>query len=252
MYPATFLTTVDGVQLDLVQEFSTDVVLAKAKSAWDNPDIATVWHSRGTEAYYSRLFSIFITNSLMHEFLTILYGRIDPKYSMDGPLLLHTMCHHIHRNHIAFVESIKDKIRTTNLAKYKDDMAALLCFLQNYLRLISSTGATDTSNNDLVPHILTQLWCSKIPLFQKAILKWHRKYMEGKLSLTPMQLAQMADEESQILRHSNQWVETIDPMLTAFQALLQQGDTSLTSHLQSFLANLPRLSQLAAHPVKLN
>jgi len=59
---------------------------------------------------------------------------------------------------------------------------------------------------------------------------------------------QMADEVSQILRHSNQWVETIDPMLTA---IIQQGDTTITSHLQSFLANLPRLSQLAAHPAKL-
>jgi len=131
---------------------------------------------------------------------------------MDGPLLLHNMCHHIHRNHIAFMESMKDKIRTTTITKHQDDMAALLCFLQNNLYLISSTGATDTSNNDLLPHILNQLGRSKTPLFQQAILKWHCKYMEGKLSLTPMQLVQMADEESQILWHSNQWVETIDPM----------------------------------------
>jgi hypothetical protein len=170
------------------------------------------------------------------------------KYSMDGPLLLHTMCHHIHRNHIVFVESIKDKIRHSTLAEHKDDMAVFLRFLQNNLRLISSKGVVDTSNNDLVLHILTQLCCSKIPLFQQTIVKWHRKYIEGKLLLTPLQLVQMANDESQILRHSNQWVETIDPTLTALQAIAQQADSTVSSQLHAFLANLPRLTQLLAAP----
>jgi hypothetical protein len=170
---------------------------------------------------------------------------------MDGPLLLLTMCHHIHRNHIAFVESTKDKIRHSTLVEHKDDMAVFLRFLQNNLPLISSTGVADTSNNNLVPHILTQLCCSKIPLFQQTILKWDRKYMEGKLSLMPLQLVQMADEESQILRHSNQWVETIDPTLTALQAITQQADSTVSSQLHIFLANLSRLTQLLAVPAKL-
>jgi hypothetical protein len=183
---------------------------------------------RGTAAYHARLFGVFLTNSMSNVFLTILYSRIDPKYSMDGPLLLHTMCHHIHRNHTAFVESIKVKIRQSTLAEHKDDMAVFLQFLQNNLHLITSTGATDTNNNDLVPHILTQLCCSKIPIFQQTILKWHRKYMEGTLALTPMQLVQMANEESQILWHSNQWGETIDPTISAFQAIAQQVDPSVS------------------------
>jgi hypothetical protein len=31
----------------------------------------------------------------------------------------------------------------------------------------------------------------------------------------------MADEECQILKHSQQWVETIDPSVVGLQALLQ-------------------------------
>jgi hypothetical protein len=152
------------------------------------------------------------------------------------------MCHHIHRNHTVFVQSIKDKIGQSTLAEHKDDMAVFLQFLQNNLHLISSTGAADTSNNDLIPHILTHLRCSKIPIFQQTILKWHWKYMENKLSLM----------QSQILWHSNQWVETIDPTISAFQAIAQQADPSVSSQLQSFLANLPRISQLLANTAKLD
>ncbi len=80
--------------------------------------------------------------------------------------------------------------------------------------LISTTGMDDTTNNDLLPHTLLQLHYTKIPVFQQTVLKWHRNYMEGKLQIT--QLVQMAnDEESQILCHMYQWVETIDHSITA-------------------------------------
>ena len=71
--------------------------------------------TRGTTAYYARLFGVFLSNSLTNDFLTLLYSRTNPAYSADGPLLLHTLCTHIDRNHIAFVESIKTAIRSSML-----------------------------------------------------------------------------------------------------------------------------------------
>jgi hypothetical protein len=83
----TFLTSPDGLQLDLVQEFSKvgkDVILSRARSVWDDPNIAATRHTRGSAAYHARLFRVFLTNSMSSDFLTILYSRIDLKYSMDG------------------------------------------------------------------------------------------------------------------------------------------------------------------------
>jgi len=177
-YLATFLIDTNGTSIDLILEFSKVselAVLTRAKAIWDDPRIATNQHLHGTEVYNTPLFGVFLTNSLSNEFLMMLYSLIDPKYSMDGPLLLFTMCHHIRCNHIAFVELVKDQIRQLTLANHKDDMQAYLWFLQN------------------------NLWRTKIPLFQQAVLKWHRDYMEGTLKITPPQLVQKADEESQIL-----------------------------------------------------
>jgi len=69
-------------------------------------------------------------------------------------------------------------------------------------------------------------------------LHWHRKYMEGKLSLTPLKVIQMADEECQILKHSNQWVETIDPSITAFQASLEEKIRTSQDILQNLTVHL--------------
>lgn len=103
-------------------------------------------------------------------------------------------------------------------------------------------GNIDAENNDLIPHILLQLQCTKIPLFQQAILHWHRQYMEGKLQLTLLKLIQMADEESQILKHSQQWVEKIGPSITALQAQLEEkSQTSLDviKHITAHLGFTP-------------
>ncbi len=79
----------------------------------------------------------------------------------------------------------------------------------------------DKIHNDLIPHILLQLRTTTIPVFQQSILKWQREYMESTLTLTPSTLVSMADEECQVLKHSSQWVETIDPSVAAMQVMLQ-------------------------------
>jgi hypothetical protein len=213
----------DGIKVDLVLKFSMakeDTVLAQAKSLWNAADASLQSHTRGTTTYYNRLLGVFLMNSLTPEFSALLHSRIDPNYCCDGPLLLFTMCQNIHRNHLAFVESVKHKIRSSTLSDYSNDIQAYLRFLQNNLKLISSTGADASAHNDLIPHILKQLRSTTIPLFQQSVLKWQRDYFENTLQLTPASLVLKADQEHQILKHAGQWVETIDPSVAAMQAQL--------------------------------
>ena len=208
----------DNETIDMVQHFSKvkeSTILSQAKTLWDAPDSHQQSHTRGTPTYYARLFGVFLMNSLTNDFALLLHSCIDQKYSADGPTLLYTMRSHIHRNHLAFVESIKNKIRLSALAEFKQDVPSFLWFLQNNLRLITSTGASDTANNDLIPHILLQLRSTTIPIFQQSVLQWQRNYMENKLALMPSNLVTLADEECQVLKHSSQWVETIDPSVAA-------------------------------------
>ncbi len=116
-----------------------------------------------------------------------------------------------------------------SLAEHKNDIAVYLRFLTNNLRIITSTGDSDKAHNDLIPHIFMQLRLTTIPLFQQTVLKWQREYMESSLKLTPSKLVTLADEESQVLKHSNQWVETIDPSVIAMQAMLTSTMSSTTT-----------------------
>jgi hypothetical protein len=244
-YSATFLVQ-QGASVDLIRNFSQitqDTVQAKAKELWDDPNSIITRHTRGTETYNSRLLALFLMNSLTSEFAALIHSRIDPKYSTDGPTLLFTMCFHIHRNHLAFIESIKNKIRLSTLQEFKNDVPSFLRFLQDNLRLITSTGASDTAHNDLIPHILLQLRTTTIPLFQQSVLKWQRNYMENSLTLTPSTLVSMADEECQVLKHSCQWVETIDPSVAAMQAMFQTNKEGSAKFFQTLAANFTELSK---------
>jgi hypothetical protein len=107
-YPATFILQ-DGKELDLIRHFSrvhVTTVLDQAKLLWDVPESMTQRHTHGTKTYNSRLFALFLTNSITPSFASLLHSQIDPKYCNDGPLLLLIMCLHIHRNHLPFVESV--------------------------------------------------------------------------------------------------------------------------------------------------
>jgi hypothetical protein len=242
-FTATFMIQ-DGSKLDMVRNFSQlrqETVLNQAKHLWNIPNASTERHVRGSELYNSRLLAVFLMNSLTTDFATILHSRIDQDYSNDGPLLLFTMCNHIHRNHLAFVESIKNKIRLAMLAEFKNDVQVFLRFLQDNLRLITSAGADKMDHNDLVPHILLQLRTTTIPVFQQSVLTWQREYMENKLKLTPSSLVTMADEECQVLKHANQWVETIDPSIVAMQARLHSNKEGSATIFKSLALNFTEL-----------
>jgi hypothetical protein len=62
--------------------------------------------------------------------------------------------------------------------------------------------------------------------------------MEGKLQLMPLKLIQMAYEDSQILKHTQQWVETIDPSITALQATLEEKSKTSLDVIKHITAHL--------------
>jgi hypothetical protein len=219
-YHATLIDQ-DGGQVDLITQFSkvkTAVVLTQAKNRWDVPDAMNTSHLHGSETYSARLLARFLQNSLSQEFLATLLGRFDKAYCNDGPLLLHTMCQHIHRTHLVFTESIKNQIRNTGLEFFKMDVVKYLEFVRSNLRLITSTGDNSNEHKDLNLHLLNELRISTIPQFQSKILKWQKKYLEGKIDFSPLKLMEMADTEQQVLHHAGQWTETISPQVTALQA----------------------------------
>jgi len=128
------------------------------------------------------------------------------------------------------------------LQEFQNDLPAYLQFLSNTVKLISLTGYQDQEHNDLLPHLLLQLRSTTIPMFQQSVLKWQREYFENTLALTLSSLISKADKECQILWHAGQWVETIDPLVAAMQALLQQTKSKSGDLLQSLAANFSSLA----------
>jgi hypothetical protein len=176
-------------------------------------------------------------SSLTPKFAVIPHSHIDPLYCSDGPLLLDTMRQHKHRNHLAFVETIKNKICMATLADFKNDIPLYLRFLSNNLKLITSTGTADSEHKDLIPHLFLQLRATTIPVFQQSVLKWQRDYLENTLPLTPLSLVLKANQECQILTHSGQWVETIDPSIVVMHALFHQNQTKSGEIFHNLAAN---------------
>ena len=128
---------------------------------------------------------------------------------------------------------------------HKNDVSVYLRLLQDNLSIITATGDADNINNDFLPHIFMQLHLTTIPLFQQRVLTWQPKYMENSLQLMAMTLITMADEECQILKHSKQWVETIDPTIVAMKELLQGTENDSKALYEQLMAHLTKLVNTA-------
>jgi hypothetical protein len=61
--------------------------------------------------------------------------------------------------------------------------------------------------------------------------------MENTLQLMPSSLVSLADEECQVLKHSAQWMETIDPTVAAMQALFTSSKEGLAKFCQLLATN---------------
>jgi hypothetical protein len=66
--------------------------------------------------------------------------------------------------------------------------------------------------------------------------------MESTIPITPSTLVSMADEECQVLKHSSQWVETIDPSVAAMQAMIQADKEGSAKFFQTLATNFTELS----------
>jgi hypothetical protein len=234
---------INGQKINLLKDFSwisLQMAQQQATMLWNVPNADTLHHTCGTPLYNSRLFALFLLNSLMPDFAALLHSCSDNGHTMDGPLLFLTICNHVHCNHLAFIESIKHKIRLSTLNEHKNDVPAYLRFLQDNLCIISSTGGANMVHSDLIPHIFMQLRNTTIPLFQQKILMWQQNYMESSLKVSPMKLVSLANEECQILKHSNQWVETIDPKIVVMKGLVQENVQAATAFLEQLSAHLTR------------
>jgi hypothetical protein len=125
----------------------------------------------------------------------------------------------------------------STLVTFNNDVPKYLRFLQDNLKLISSTGAAENTHKDLNPHILLQLRSTTIPVFQHSVLKWQREYFENVLELTPLSLVLKADQEYLVLQQAGQWMETIDPSIIALHALLQTTKAQSGNIIQTLTAN---------------
>lgn len=124
-------------------------MLLHIATRWIAADSITESHKRGSETYYARLLARFLQNSLTPEFFALLLNRMDPLYNNDGHLFHHKMCQHVHRTHLAFVESIKTDIRFTT---YQYDIPKYIKFLCTNLRLVSSNSSLASAHKDLNLH----------------------------------------------------------------------------------------------------
>ena len=128
--------------------------------------------------YCSWLFGPFLLNSLIPEFAATLHSRTEQKYSLDGPLLFITLCQHIYRKHLTFLESIKHIICIITLAGHANNITDCLKFLQDNMRIITATGDEDMAHNDLLPHILMQLRNTTILLLMHQV---HSKVLQASM-----------------------------------------------------------------------
>jgi hypothetical protein len=131
----------------------------------------------------------------------------------------------------------------STLVTFNNDVPKYLRFLQDNLKLISSTGAAENTHKDLNPHILLQLRSTTIPVFQHSVLKWQREYFENVLELTPLSLVLKADQAYLVLQQAGQWMETKDPSITALHALLQTTKAQSGNIIQTLTANFSQIAQ---------
>lgn len=104
-------------------------------------------------------------NSLMTDFAKILHSRIDQDYRNDGPLLLFTMCNHIHRNHlhiwmthisllVVLVELIDDHFLPRGMVTIKltaETLTQITKFLSNRIRVTQIIDVSEMGDSiDLV------------------------------------------------------------------------------------------------------
>ena len=246
-YDATFVIQ-DGVKLDLTRHFVRVLeatVVADAKARWTAETVLVDRHTVGHPTYNARLLGKVLLNSITDNVSTTVINRVPQDYRNDGPLILWTICYSIHRNHVAFVETVKKKIRELKLSECHDDVIQYIILVKNDIRLICSATDDTQEHNDLLTYIFTQLLLSTVLPFKNEILKWQLLYLEGKdLDLTPTKLLDKAEDQVRVLKHAHQWIEaTADTSIMTLKAMIEKNQQDAATVFQAIAANIGEFTQ---------
>jgi hypothetical protein len=249
-YPSTFIS-IGSDSFDLTRQFakvSESDITAAAESRWTSPTIATDKITLDHPAYNARVFGRLLMASITDEFSLTVISRIPQDLRNDGPLLLWTICNHIHRNNIAFIETIKSKIREATLSTFGDDVEKYILYIKDNMRLITATATDSTEHNDLITYPFTQLTKSTITMFKEAVQKWQIDYLEAKmLDLTPTKLLKMADDKAQVLRHAGHWHTVDSPAVMALKLELEQERLHSQTLVKNLAAHVGQFIQKQRH-----
>jgi hypothetical protein len=250
-YPITFLH-LGTHHLDLTRHFTQideSVMLNEAKLRWSSTDLSKEKFSLDHPTYNARVLARLLLNSITNNFAATIINRIHHDLRNDGPLILWTICNNMHRNNVAFIETIKAKIQTATLTEFGDDIEKYIIHIKNNLRLITSTDDHSREHNDIIIYNFQQLSLSTIPLFQESIQKWHIKYLEAKTpSLTPTKLLKDADDKMQVLCHAGQWKQPENTAVMALKLELDQQRKENDKLAQHISAHIGRLTQHGRYP----
>jgi hypothetical protein len=207
-YPVTFLT-IRGTKYDLIRNFTLideSVMLHEAQLRWTSPDVSANKHTIDHPTFNARVLARLLLGSITDDFYITIISRILQEYRNDGPLILWLICNNIHHNNIAFVESIKRRVRESTLSQFGDDIPKDILHIKDSLCLITTSDMNTTTHNDLLVYLFDQLQLYKVPLFKEAIDAWHIVYLEAKLpGINPEALLKMAEYKIQVLKHADQW-----------------------------------------------
>jgi hypothetical protein len=136
-----------------------------ATARWSSPSIDLDKTTFNHPAYNAPCLAQVLLSSLTDDFEFTITNRIDTSLRNDGPYILWMICYNIHRINVAFTESIKTTIHEATLLQFDGDARKYVEHVHNNLHLITHSSTPQTSHNDLLPQILTQLCSSTVPAF---------------------------------------------------------------------------------------
>jgi len=102
--------------------------------------------------------------SLTSSITFTIINRIPQQFQNDGTLVLWALTNNVHRNNIAFIEHVCEKITTATLANHQNDVERYLIYIKNNLRMINNT-TDSTEQNGLITYILHPLKQASNPIF---------------------------------------------------------------------------------------
>jgi aromatic ring-opening dioxygenase LigB subunit len=140
--------SIHGTRYDLIHHFATiekSVILQEAKVQWMSSHVSTNKHTINHSTFNARVLARLLLSSITDDFCITVINHIPLEYRNDGPLLLWIICNNIHRNNIAFVKSIKCRIRESTLSQFGTDVPKYIQHIKDNIRLITTSGDTATS-----------------------------------------------------------------------------------------------------------